>query len=158
MGGSSSTNALSQGDNDGPPTFLGEQPPPWPRDLLLLRWAFVVASAICVAQMVQVDHEDVRLSFDVYAGGVILSLTSAACVSGWMNKSRAFVALALGSQVINAFVTGYYVLSGVTILAHVGGLVLPHVLPRMIWNVVVLAFAATVVFYLGRRRAAGARA
>jgi hypothetical protein len=134
--------------------MMNERTPSWPRNLTRLRWAFVLASVVCLVQAIAVFRaysHYTQPDFGVYYAAVILSLTAAACVVGWTKTPRSFVLLALGSQLINGFVTGYYVLVGVTALVDVGWVALPHVLPGMLWDLVVLAFAATVVAHLTRR-------
>jgi hypothetical protein len=126
----------------------GDGPPAWPKDLVTLRRIFLVASLASVGQAISVARASSAHPFGVYYVAVMLCLTCGASALAWATKVRGFVLIALASQLINGFVTVGFVLIDGTALFEVPS---RHLLGNVSWDLIVIAFAFTIVAYLTPR-------
>lgn len=126
----------------------------WPKDLVLLRWALTVAALVCAGQwlfMILTHRGAWEPHIGLYYGSILTLLTCGACVQGWRGKLRGFVLLALYGQVINGFIGLFLLLGELSVLSGAPEAVARHLFPRVIWGLVVVGFASSVVLYLTPR-------
>jgi hypothetical protein len=126
----------------------------WPKDLVLLRWAFTVAALVCAGQWIAMflAHRGVwEPNITVVYGSTVTSLTCGACVQAWRERLRGFVLLALLGQVINGFTSTFLLLGELSVVSEVPEAVSRHLIPKVIWSLIVVAFSSTVVMYLTPR-------
>ena len=132
----------------------GEISLPWSKDLVLLRWVFLVASLISTGQailMVVTYSKDTTLALGVYYQTIMLLLTWGVCALAWAKRLRGFVLLAIASRLIDGFVTLGFVLMDGTTLFRAWPAMPRHLLRNVTWDLVIVVFASTLVVYLTSR-------